>query len=314
MGVAQQEERAAFARQLMAVGCFALRRMEQMSGEHDFECVDDFEIIAAEIGAELGISRGRASSQMRYGTTLLQRFPKLTEVFVAGRVAFWVIAAAIYRTDLITDSDVLATIDAKLALKAPAWNRLSRERVTELVDWMVIELDPEAVRIAKQRDMDRHIEVRPGQNGTAEIWGVVRGPDGAAFDARLEALAATVCPNDPRTKTQRRTDALSPWSARATSMPCLCGSPDCPAATNQAPATPVVINVLAEAATVEGTSDKPGYLPGYGAIPAAMVQKMATTASLRPVPRANDLVAEAQYRPSAALARFIRCRDLATKS
>jgi hypothetical protein len=72
----------------------------------------------------------------------------------------------------------------------------------------------------------------------------------------------------------------------------------------------VVITVIAEAATVEGTSDKPGYLPGYGAIPAATVQEMAKTAFLRPVPVPKDLVAEPNYRPSAALARFIRCRDL----
>jgi hypothetical protein len=70
---------------------------------------------------------------------------------------------------------------------------------------------------------------------------------------------------------------------------------------------------LAEAATVEGRSAKPGYLPGYGAIPAATVQEMAKTASLRPVPVPTDLLAEPQYRPSAGLARFIRCRDLSCR-
>ena len=44
------------------------------------------------------------------------------------------IAAAIFRTDLIHDTDALATMDV----------------------WMVIERDPEAVRVAKQRDLDRH--------------------------------------------------------------------------------------------------------------------------------------------------------------
>ena len=58
--------------------------MEQTAGEHDIWCVDDWEAVAAEIGAELGISRGRASSQMHYGTTLLERFPTLGAVF-AGR-------------------------------------------------------------------------------------------------------------------------------------------------------------------------------------------------------------------------------------
>ena len=310
MGDAQQAERAAFARQLMAVGRFAQRRMDQKSGEHDIWCTDDWEATAAEIGAELGISRGRASSQMRYGTTLLERFPQLTEVFLAGRVDFRVIAAAIFRTDLITDQTVVAKIDTELAKKAPAWNKLSREKITELVDWMVIDLDPDAMRVARQRDLDRHIEVQPDQSGLAEIWGRVRTPDAAAFDKKLNELASTVCPDDPRTKTQRRADALTPLAAGAATMPCTCGSSDCPAATTEAPSGEIVINVLAEAATVEGTSDKPGYLPGYGALPATMVTELAKQAKLRPVVVPKDLVAEPHYRPSAGLTRFIRCRDL----
>src|SRR3954470_9308914 len=110
---------------------------------------------------------------------------------------------------------------------------------------MVIELDPEAVRVAKQRDLDRHIEVRPKQNGMAEIWGEVRGPDAPAFDAKLNALAATVCPEEPRTTTQQRTDAMSPLAAGATTMPCTCGSPHCPAASAYAPSHSVVITVIA---------------------------------------------------------------------
>jgi hypothetical protein len=72
----------------------------------------------------------------------------------------------------------------------------------------------------------------------------------------------------------------------------------------------IVINVLAEAATVAGTSDKPGYLPGYGALPAERVTELAKQAKLRPVAIPKDLLAEPQYRPSVATARFIRCRDL----
>jgi hypothetical protein len=310
MGAAQQAERAAFARQLLAVGEFTERRIKEQTDEHNFWCVDDWEVIAAEIGAELGISRRRASFQMRYGTALRKRFPQLGEVFLAGQVDFRVIAAAISRTDLVRDPEVLATIDAQLARTTPSWNTLSRRKITELVDWMVLELDPEAVRVAKQRDLDRHIEVEPSHDGMAYLWGEVRGPDAAVFDTKLTALAATVCPDDPRTPTQRRADALAPLSAGATSIACTCGKPDCPAAANETPATAVVINVIAEAATVEGRSDKPGYLPGYGAIAAANVTEMATTASLRPVPAANDLGVEPQYRPSAALTRFIRCRDL----
>jgi hypothetical protein len=72
---------------------------------------------------------------------------------------------------------VLAAIDAQLEVTAPGWNTLSRDKITELVDWMVIELNPDAVRIAHQRDLDRHIEIGPGQYGMAESWGEVLSPD-----------------------------------------------------------------------------------------------------------------------------------------
>jgi hypothetical protein len=307
---AQRAERAAIARRLIAVGRFSQRRLARMLGEHDFWCVDDWEAIAAEISAELGISRGRASSQMRYGTALLERFPALASVFAHGDVDFWVISAAIFRTDLVTDKDALAQIDALLAGKAPAWNKLSREKITELVDWMVIDLDPEAVRVARQRDIDRHIEVEPSENGLAEIWGSVRAPDGVALDKRLNELAVTVCPKDPRTRRQRRADALTALAAGAATMACTCGSQDCTAADADRSPGQIVVHVLAESATVEGKSARPGYLPGYGALPAEAVKNLAQRAKLRPVIVAANWAVEPRYRPSAALADFIRCRDL----
>lgn len=55
---AQRAGRVDFARELLAVGRFSLRRMGITGGEHDFWCVDDWEATAAEVAAELGISRG----------------------------------------------------------------------------------------------------------------------------------------------------------------------------------------------------------------------------------------------------------------
>jgi hypothetical protein len=63
-------------------------------------------------------------------------------------------------------------------------------KITELVDWMAIDLDPHAVRVARQRDLDPHIEVQPGENGLAEIWRSVRAPDAAPFDTKFNELAA----------------------------------------------------------------------------------------------------------------------------
>ena len=94
--------------------------------------------------------------------------PKLAAVFAAGEIDFWVFATIGYRTGLIVDTGVLAGIDEMLARKAPQWNKLSREKVAQLVDWLVVDVD-EAVRVARQCDVDRHIVVEPDQNGMAEI-------------------------------------------------------------------------------------------------------------------------------------------------
>lgn len=310
MSSAQRAERVAAAARLVAVGEFTCQRIEDTTDEDNFWCVDEWAKIAAEVGAELGISRGRASWQMHHGQRLVEHFPKLRAVFAVGEVDFHVIVAVIFRTDLISDADILASIDEQVATKAPRWNKLSREKIDDLVDWMVLELDPDALRVARQRDEDRHIEISPAGGGVSDIWGEVRSTDAAAFDMKLNALADSVCRDDPRTKRQRRSDALGPLADGLDRMECLCGSEQCPAATSEK-SSAVVIHVLAETGTVEGTSSKPGYLPGYGAIPAEAVEQLAKRAKVRPVsiPK-RDAAAEPQYRPSAALSRFIRNRDL----
>ena len=91
-------------------------------------------------------------------------------------------------------------------------------------------------------------------------------------------------------------------------MRCNCGSPNCTAA-QRLPATEVVIHVLAEEATVAGDSEAPGYLTGFGPVPATLLRDLAATAKLKPLLRPSS-DPELQYRPSAALAEFVRLRDL----
>jgi len=143
-----------------------------------------------------------------------------------------------------------------------------------------------------------------------EFWGALRAPDAAALEKALDQLADAVCPGDPRTKDQRRADALVGLTGGTTqTLPCQCGAPACPAADATAAAS-VVIHILAESAALTGDSDKPGYLPGYGTVPPAMLRQYATSARLRPLDPAALRCPEALYRPSTALAEFIRCRDL----
>jgi hypothetical protein len=59
---------------------------------------------------------------------------------------------------------------------------------------------------------------------------------------------------------------------------------------------------------VEGTSNTPGYLPGFGVVPAECVREVAATAQCRPV--AVPTAASPGYRPSAVLTDFLTWRDL----
>jgi hypothetical protein len=90
-------------------------------------------------------------------------------------------------------------------------------------------------------------------------------------------------------------------------LACQCGTADC-AAKAERNAADAVIHVLAEQATLDGTSDHPGYLPGFGILPAESVRGLASSAKLKPLitPSGNS---EPGYRPAAALTDFIRWRD-----
>ena len=139
----------------------------------------------------------------------------------------------------------------------------------------------------------------------------MRAPDAAAFDRRLDQLAATVCADDPRTRRQRRADALSALAAGASAIVCDCDSENCPVRDGSAEqGGQIVIHLLAEAQTVTAGGDAPALLPGYGAIPPETVRALAARARLRPVINGRELGAEPHYRPSAALAEFVRCREL----
>ena len=80
MSEAQRDERRAVARRLVAAGRLCQRRIADSGEDEQQWCIDNWEEVAAEVGAELGVSRGRASAQMEYGKNLLERFPKLAQV------------------------------------------------------------------------------------------------------------------------------------------------------------------------------------------------------------------------------------------
>jgi hypothetical protein len=305
MAEASRAESAAAARRILAVGELYARRSVEWS-ERELWCTDPFEAVAAEVSAAQNISRGRAGTQIRYARELRERLTKIAEVFAAGDLDLRMVSAIINRTSNVTD-EAIADVDEALARCAPTWMKLSGPRLADRIDMVIAKVDPDGVRVPPSVDNNRYVAVGPTVPGMGGIWANIHAADAAAFDARLDALAATVCANDPRTTMQRRSDAVGALAGGADRLMCACGDRECPAIDGGV--APVIIHLLAERATVEGTGTTPGYLPGFGIQPAESVRNQARTAKLKPVvtPRGAD---QPGYRPPAALAEFIRWRDL----
>lgn len=311
MTATRSENRAAAARLKAVCELFEMRREQR--GERAEWAVDTWAAVGAELAAALRVSLAKAGSMMNYATAML-RLPSVAAVFEAGDIDFGVFAAIVFRTECINDDAVMAAVDAELAARTGRWPSMSRGRLDTEIDRVVARHDRDALRRAKEHLEERHVSVWDNGDGTAKLDGRVGSVDAAALDARLDAVAATVCGQDPRTVEQRRADALGALAVGMDRLACRCGQADC-AAGECSGGAGVVIHVVAEKATVEGRAETPGYLMGTNTlISADLVAELAQQAKLCPLFDFTSSAAEAGYRPSRALADFVRARDVTCRA
>ncbi|WP_318263156.1 HNH endonuclease signature motif containing protein [Mycolicibacterium goodii] len=304
---AKRQENTATARRLLAIAELDTRRTIELV-ESIFWRTDPFEEVCAEVSAALRVSRSRAGWQVRLSRVLRDRIPNVAAVFAQGDIDLRVVTKIATRTELV-DRAAMAALDEVLARRAPGWMRLSEPKLQERIDQCILRLDPEGQRVTKRSAESRFFEIQPADTpGMALAQGYLPADDAAGFDKRLEAIAATVCPNDPRTLDQRRSDAVGALGRYRDTLDCQCGRQDCTAVAERQAVTNAMVHVLAEQSTLEG-GNEPGYLLGFGMVPADMVRTIAETALTTPVTIPAD-AAQPGYRPNAELAEFIRWRDL----
>ena len=165
-----------------------------------------------------------AGSFMRYALAMRERLPRVAAVFRAGDIDYRLFQTIVYRTDLITDAAVLAAVDGELAVRASRWPSMTRGQPAGEVDKIVAKADVDAVRRREQCRAERGVWIEDLEGGMSEIHGSVFGPDAHAVDKRLDALADTVCERDPRSRDQRRADALGALAAGADRLGCRLGA------------------------------------------------------------------------------------------
>jgi hypothetical protein len=310
MGEATRDESTAIAQRLAAVAELYVRRCGELA-ECQWWCADACDAVAAEVSAVQNISHARAVAQVQFACALWHRLPRLARVFVSGVIDYRLVSTIIGRTENV-DEALMAELDEAIARHCVKWMKLSTPKLRDRVDQWVTKFDPAGVRVPPKVKDNRYVDVSAGAPGMAGISASVNATDAAAFDQRLDAFAATVCDNDPRTKDQRRADATGAIGRGEQSLACQCGLDDCPAAAERdsaAAAAGAVIHVLAEQATLEGTSNNPGYLPGFGVLPAESVREIANTATVKPVVMPSP-TPDPGYRPSAVTKEFVAWRDL----
>jgi hypothetical protein len=201
----------------------------------------------------------------------------------------------------------------------------------DAVDAQVIRYDPDALRRSTTASRCRDVTIGASDDDaeTVSLWGRLLAPDGAVLTQRVTAMVSALCPDDPRTAGERRSDAVGAIANGNDTMACRCGSAHCPAS-GQKPKSNVVIRVIADQITVdtavaEATADaaaekgvrkpatpprSPALLLGRGAIAQPLlVEAIRNGAKITPI-RMPDTEPEPHYRPSPELAEFVRMRDL----
>ncbi|MCW1820623.1 DUF222 domain-containing protein [Mycolicibacterium conceptionense] len=319
ISAAARAESVAIAARLAAIAALDTLREQELIDSILWR-TDPYEEVCAEVSAAMRIARGRAGTQVQHARVLRDKLPQVAARFAVGDIDYRVVRMIIARTGIV-DEAVWAALDAELAGRAHRWMRFSERQLRDRIDHWIAQHDPNGVRVPPDLAQDRFVQVDPGRPGAATIWANVDAEDAAALDQRLDAIADTVCEHDPRSRERRRAEAIGPLARLEAQLVCRCGREDCSAAQKRAAANAAVVHVLAEQATLDGTSDAPGYLPGYGILPAESVRNLAGRATIKPVrvpappsdqPAATEHVegAEPGYRPSVALSEFIRWRDL----
>ncbi|MDO8121608.1 DUF222 domain-containing protein [Isoptericola sp. b490] len=226
-------------------------------------------------------------------------------------------------------------------------------QLTRDVAQALVVVDPRGAsqncRLAERRRRVDRPKALP--DGMAGWWAVLPAAEATRMDATLDSLARSGrAAGDPRTLDQLRADLLADLVIGRIEGPGVAGRGPAsraaettvpewvhagPGRPGDAPASPgesdhsgvtgpgrtvrrqaarARIDVLVPWDVLAGISDGPGFLAGYGPIPAPVARELASDATWRRIltdARSGAVldVGRMRYRPPAALAEHVRCRD-----
>jgi hypothetical protein len=280
-------------------------------GDSDLPIRSHEEFVPDEISVLLSCTK--ASAALRYGTAWqAERHIPIAQAWQGGSIDARKVSV------IAEQLQTLGAADAQTLAIAAA--RYAADRTpTQTREWLrrrVLAIDPDTAESRRRAAMaNRRIVISPAADGMSELWALLPSVDARRIQLALTRLAREIGADDPRTMDQRRADIAADL---------LLG---------QASPTTVDVQLIVPLTTLEGASDQPAWVPGLGPITAqearGLLGRVGSGAptdrqpSVRPsvVSRANLLVVEPStgtltdlvetgYRPSLALDRAVRARDV----
>ena len=306
------EARAAAAR-LALIGEVVARQCDDEDDVIAHQVIDGWAWAQAAVAAACNLNPYAASKQMRIAQALRDRLPRTAALFARGVVSATVIDAITWRTHLVVDEDALGLIDTAIAGEAAAYGAHSEKQLIGAVDLWVEKFDPDAVVRSKRAAKDLYVEFddKDDPNGVASFWGRLRITDKKILEQRLDALADTVCPHDPRRRGELRAAALAALGAvgpQLERLTCECGNTDCAGSGKDPRAGAITIYALTDQVPAAGQDTPPQSTPGSAGSPGsepaateAAPEQQERTAEHEPQPAESEPAAPEQ-RPQAPAA------------
>ncbi len=324
-------EAKAAAQRLALIGEVVARQCDEEDDVIAHQVIDGWAWAQAAVAAACNLNPYAASKQMRIAAALRDRLPRTAALFAKGSISMTVIDAITWRTHLVVDDDALVLIDTAISGEAGEYGAHSEKQLINAVDLWVEKFDPEAVVRSKRAAKDLYVEFddKDDPNGVASFWGRLRITDKKILEQRLNDLADTVCPNDPRRRGELRAAALAALGVVGPALErlaCECGDTGCAGSGKDPRAGAVTIYALTDQVPAAGEDSPPQSAPGTAdapdpepaapqppetaeAEPAGPSEPAAPAASTKPAartkpsePAARTEPAEASSKPAAPAA------------
>lgn len=306
------------------------------------------EAAIAEVGAALTVPPARARELVIAGAVMRHQLPLTGGTLAYGRIDLARFLMIIKRTELV-ESEKMSLLDMRLCAEIEDREPMSMNRFKTMIDKIIVQVDPTATR--KRREVvatDRSITIRPDRHtpGQSRVSATLPAEQAAALNARYDAMAADVHVGDPRTKAQRRIDAMIALAQGHTNLACECdeclhpepppdgaadgepasADPAAPAdpgeddgttgstepASSATPTPRPTFHIVVNLSTLLGHDDDPAFLDGHGVIDADTARTLLAEAhrSYVHTDHGGSARSALRYTPSRKLAELIRCGEL----